>query len=200
MSAPLRIAMNLAAAAALAAALLLGALWLGDRAHRWERPRWEGGSFVPLRAGPRVVGEAQPLWVVPVNPRCRHCLTTLRRLHVAWARQARPEELIALIVDTRARPPAALLRAVPPVPVWWDRRGIWRRRWGHRLYGELIQFDATGRFVRTAAAGEVLRSARRPAPTQPSAPATSPGEVLPSVRRPAPMETSAPATSKEGGT
>ena len=100
-------------------------------------------------------------------------MTTLWQLHAAWARHGWREELIALIVDTPARPDARALRAIPPVPVWWDRGGVWRRRWGHRLYGELIQFDASGCFVQTLAAEEVLRRARLSDPGGSSAPARS---------------------------
>ena len=75
----------------------------------------------------------------------------LRRLHAEWAAARAPERLIALIVDARRRPGADLLRAIPRLPVWWDRDGVWRRRWGHRLYGELIEFDPAGRYLRTVA-------------------------------------------------
>ena len=173
MSVRLRTAMNLASALALAGALLLGALWLGDRARRWERPRWTSDLFVPLRAGRSEDRGDQARWAVAVNPRCPHCMTTMWRLHASWARFGRRQELVALIVDTPARPDAHTLRAIPPVPVWWDRNGVWRRRWGHRLYGELIQFDASGCFVRTLAAEEVLRRMRLPDPGGSSAPARS---------------------------
>ena len=43
MSAPLRITTNLATTAALATLLLLGGMWLRDRTHRWEQPRWVSG-------------------------------------------------------------------------------------------------------------------------------------------------------------
>jgi hypothetical protein len=173
MSARLRVATNLAAAVALAAALSLGALWLADRTRRWEVPRWESGAFVPVRAGPIADRRVPNLWVVPVNPRCPRCVATLQRLHGACERRGRPVVLVVLIVDTPARPAAAALRGLPPVPVWWDRHGVWRRRWGHRLYGEVIQFDASGRFVRTAAAAEYLRLFAAPGTGAPFAPADS---------------------------
>ena len=176
MSARLRNATNIAAAVAVMAALALGALWLRDRTRRWEEPRWGSRSFVLVRGGAPAPGGPTRMatWVAPVNPRCPHCVTTLRRLHDTWSTRGAAAGLIALIVDTAARPHPSALRAIPPVPVWWDRHGIWRRRWGHRLYGELIEFDGSGRFVRTATAHEVLRDLRPdPAVKEPFAPITS---------------------------
>lgn len=169
----LRMAIDAAAAAALASALILGALWLHDSTRRWEEPRWESGSFDLLRAGALTPGARalRGTWVAPVNPRCGHCLNTLRRIYHTWAMRVAPPRLVALIVDTPARPRAAALRPIPPIAVWWDHDGIWRRRWGHRLYGELIEFDAAGRFVRTAAVSEFLKSA----PVESFAPATGRG-------------------------
>lgn len=141
----------LLATAWIAATLLLGALWFADRAHRWERPRWHS-SFVALRGGAGPAANGEGFVMVPVNPRCPRCIVTLRRLHAAWPARAQDRPLVALIVDAPARPGAWLLRALPPVPVWWDRDGVWRRRWGHRLYGELLVFDAAGEFVRAQAA------------------------------------------------
>jgi hypothetical protein len=172
MSAPLRIAANGAAGALCVAVLALCGLWLADRGRRWEEPRWSGARFVALREGPDAGPGGRTTWLAIVNPRCARCVSTLRALHACWAR-ARPDEgLVALIVDSPARPGAATLRALPPVPVWWDRDHVWRRRWGHRLYGELIGFDAAGRHLRTVAGEEALRLARRPAAPDPSAPAT----------------------------
>ena len=180
MSLPLRTAVNGAATALLAGALLLGWVWLGDRGRRWEEPRWNSGSFVPLRMaqGPGRVGRAT--WVVVVNPRCSRCVATVRVLQARWSRASRPEDLAALIVDTPLRPGADAMRAIPLLPLWWDRNGVWRRRWGHRIYGELIQFDAAGRHLRTIAGDDALRLLRLPLPDVSTAPA--------------------PATAEEGGT
>jgi hypothetical protein len=152
------------------AALVLGALWVADRGRRWEAPRWGAERFVALRPGPEPRTTGRPMWVVVVNPRCARCLVTLRALH---ARRA--QGLAALIVDTPARPDAATLRALPPVPVWWDRDRVWRDRWGHRLYGELIGFDATGRHQRTVSGEDALRGAGLPSRHQPHVPVTHRG-------------------------
>lgn len=171
MSARLRSTMNLAAGAALLAALVLGGMWLRDRTHRWESPRWRDGDFVQLRGGARADRAGAALWVFAVNPRCSHCMTTLSGVHAAWTRNRWPEALVALIVDTPGRPGAAVVGTIPPAQVWWDRAGIWRRRWGHRIYGELIQFDGGGRIVRTVTADDILSRRLLPRPREPLAPA-----------------------------
>lgn len=173
MSARLRSTMNLAAGAALLGALVLGGMWLRDRTHRWESPRWRDGDFVQLRGGARAAHAGAAMWVIPVNPRCSHCVTTLSRLHAAWVRGGWGENLIVLVVDTPDRPDAAALRAIPSEEVWWDRDGIWRRRWGHRVYGELLEFDRSGSCARTVTAEEILRSPELPGRHAPPAPANS---------------------------
>ncbi len=160
--------MDLAAGAALLLVVFLGCWWASDRARRWEPPRWSMDTFVPLRASPRAAPAAPTLWVVAVNPRCPSCIGTLRRLHAVWARQDRPEELIALIVDSPARPEPGALRGIPPIPVWWDRENLWRVRWGHRLYGELLEFDASGRYLRSITADDAARTASREESTAPA--------------------------------
>lgn len=172
MSAPLRIAMNAAAGALAIAALTLGGLWHADRGRRWEEPRWAAGRFVALRPGQEDRHGGGATWLVVVNPRCARCVTALRTLHAGWARARRGERLAALVVDTPARPGAAVLRALPPVPVWWDRDHVWRKRWGHRLYGELIGFDTAGRHLGTVAGEHALRLVRPPALNDPTAPVT----------------------------
>ena len=168
MRSPLRTMMDIAAGAALVGVLLLGGWWASDRARRWEPPRWDRDAFVPLRATPRGGPAARVVWVVTVNPRCGSCIGTLRRLHAAWGRRGRPEELVALIVDTSARPDSGALRGIPPIPVWWDRANLWRRRWGHRLYGELLEFDDSGAYLRTITADEATRIRSREHPTAPA--------------------------------
>ncbi len=172
MSARLRSTMNLAAGAATIGALLLGGVWLSDRAHRWERPAWRHRSFIRLQGEARGEPAAGGRWVMAVNPRCGHCLATLARLHVAWARRGGRPDLITLIVDTPERPGPAALRPIPTTQIWWDAQGIWRRRWGHRLYGEVIQFDGAGRFVRTVLADDIFGRSRPPRSGEPLAPAT----------------------------
>jgi hypothetical protein len=131
----------LLATAWIAATLMLGGLWLADRTRRWEEPRWPDPSFVALRGRPSTPGPAR---VMVVNPGCERCLASLRR---TVAIRAGTDRWIALIVDTPARPGARVLRQLPEMPVWWDRGGVWRGRWGHRVYGEILDFDAAGRLV-----------------------------------------------------
>jgi len=163
--------MDFAAGAALIAVVLLGAWWASDRTRRWERPRWSGESFDLLRAMPGVEPRGEARWVIAVNPRCPSCLRALWRLHATWARHSEREELVALIVDTPARPDPRALRRLPPISVWWDRENRWRRRWGHRLYGELLQFDVSGRHLRTITANEAPRITGPRAPGDSTAPA-----------------------------
>lgn len=167
----LRATMNLAAGAAVGGALLLGVLWSADRAHRWERPHWRPQDFVPLRAVPRGPSPVEGRWVIAVNPRCPHCMAALSRVHAAWQRRGWHGDLVALIVDAPRRPGAAALRAIPSAQVWWDRGGIWRRRWGHRRYGEVIQFDGSGRPLRTVMADDLLHGRGPPAAEEAHAPA-----------------------------
>jgi hypothetical protein len=158
----LRFAVYALVALALAGAIFLGWAWHADRARRWEPPVLSDSAFVPLRAGQRVDPGRHATWMVAVNLRCPRCLGTLRRLDAASTRRGRPERLIALIVDQPRRPRAAALHALPAIPVWWDRDHLWRRRWGHRLYGEVLRFDPDGRYLGTVPAGEAMRSALTP--------------------------------------
>ena len=76
------------------------------------------------------------------------------------------------IVDAPRRPREGALARIPTDQIWWDVHDLWRGRWGHRLYGELIQFDGAGRFVRTVLAEDIIRSGRLPLPDESMAPAT----------------------------
>lgn len=163
--------MDLGAGAALISVMLLGAWWASDRARRWEPPRWSRESFDLLRAMPRVEPRGEGRWAMAINPRCPSCLGALWRLHATWPRHSAAEELVALIVDTPVRPGPRALRRLPPISVWWDRENRWRRRWGHRLYGELIQFDGSGRYLQTITAEEAPRITGPRAPGDSTAPA-----------------------------
>lgn len=147
MNRPLGLAARCAVGVVLSGVLVLGWAWHRDRTRKWVEPQWTEAHFVPLRPGQRTEGEAT--WIVAVNLRCPRCLTKLHRLHARWIPQSRRERLGALVVDTSSPPRPEELRALPPVPIWWDREGIWRRRWGHRLYGEVMQFDPAGRYAGT---------------------------------------------------
>ena len=147
MSHPLRVVVDLAIGALLAVTALVGVLWVHDRTHRWESPRWPSESFVPVGITSHPGAQGTAVCLVAINPQCSRCLTTLWRLHSLWPSHSSGRSLVALIVDTPTRPGAAVLRRLPPVPVWWDRQDVWRRRWGHRLYGEVIEFNAAGRLA-----------------------------------------------------
>jgi hypothetical protein len=127
-------------AAALAA---LGWLWHLDRARIWQTPRL-GAPLVLMCAA--TADSSAGTWLVAVNPDCAHCLQTLARL---VARPRRGLRVGALIVDTPRRPAAATVAPLRATPLWWDERGDWRRRWGHRVYGEVLCFDPRGRYVST---------------------------------------------------
>jgi hypothetical protein len=121
----------------------LGWLWRLDRTRVRETP-WLGEPLVLLRACP--VAPAARTWLVAVNPDCPHCRQVLAGLVSAPPPGVR---VGALIVDT-GRPPSALtMRSLPGAPIWWDASNAWRRRWGHRVYGEVIRFDTAGRYAST---------------------------------------------------
>ena len=100
-------------------------------------------------------------WAVAVNPRCELCRGSLAR-SLALRRIARaPFRLAVLVVDTKHRPSAATVASLPGDEMRWDSTGAWRERWGHRVYGELLCFDRSGRFVRTLAPLSDSLAARR---------------------------------------
>jgi hypothetical protein len=138
-----RLAGRLGWALAASALAALGWLWHLDRAREWETPGL-GDPLVLVRAAS--ADSSGGTWLVAVNPDCPHCLQALARL------AARPRAGVrvgALIVDTPRRPAPATLAALGVAPLWWDARGDWRRRWGHRVYGEVLCFDHRGRYQRT---------------------------------------------------
>ena len=172
MSRALRIGLHGALALAAASALALGFVWHRDRTRPWEEPSCAANRFVRLQAGQRMDSGGPETWMVPVNPRCPRCLATLRHLVAAWSRRTLRPHLVVLVVDTRRHPGAAALPAIPGLSVWWDRDQLWRRRWGHRLYGELIEFDSAGRYLRTFMARDALPRVSTTAPADSSAPGT----------------------------
>jgi hypothetical protein len=124
----------------------LGVLWHLDRTREWEAPRWDAALFEVLHEGP--AEEPSETWAVAVNPECRSCLVSLRAALAARDRQRAPLRVAALVVDTPARPGGDLVRALGADAVWWDRDGRWRKRWGHRVYGEVLCFDGSGTLLR----------------------------------------------------
>lgn len=138
------------ALSALAVGLLLALAvgWRLDRQRRWESPRLDGVGLVRL-TDDRRGSAATETWVVAVHPACPHCLQSLARLRAARRRATDWVRLEALIVDAPRRPPARLAQDLGVDQVWWDSTGVWRRRWGHRIYGEVLRFDVAGRYWRT---------------------------------------------------
>jgi hypothetical protein len=146
-----------------------GWLWLRDRSHRWEKPRWNAADFVRVREDVPFAG-ADEIRLVAVHPHCPHCRT---QVAFALAHRGDPSRVRigALIVDTPRPPQSTLLSGSGVDGVWWDASGRWRARWGHRIYGEVIVFDRTGRLVTTLPPGTAgdprsgFRSDTSPAPT-----------------------------------
>ena len=139
---------------ALSALAALGWLRHADRARAWERPGL-GAPLVLLRGA--ATGPGAETWLVAVNPGCPHCLEA----HARLASRTGGPRVGALLVDTPRRPGATTLAALAPGPVWWDARGDWRRRWGHRVYGEVLCFDRHGRYLATRSPNETPPRPRR---------------------------------------
>ena len=155
---------------AVGALFALAAVWHMDRTRVWELPRWDDAGLIVLRAAEPRDARAQgagmarspvETWAVAVNPLCEHCRASLAR-GLALRRAARaPVRLAVLVVDTRRRPSAATVEALGADELRWDSTGTWRRRWGHRVYGELLCFDRAGSYLRTLAPLADSLAARR---------------------------------------
>jgi hypothetical protein len=144
--APLLALVLVAAVTALLCAL--GLAWQRDRHAVWERPGWSPRRFVLLDGGPESSKPAER-HVVAVNPLCPHCVESLDEV-VARRRAGDGRYVIAaLIVDTPERPRWGVPMRLGEDETWWDSTGVWRRRWGHRVYGEVLVFDTDGTWVRT---------------------------------------------------
>ena len=124
----------------------MGAWWWIDRTTVYERPRWDAASFEPIDP-PRVPGTAPETWVVAVNPTCAHCVAGMIALADTLGVTPKAPRLFALIVDTGTRPGERALSHPRLDGVFWDREGVWRARWGHRMYGEILRFDAAGDWI-----------------------------------------------------
>jgi hypothetical protein len=138
------------AALGLALAILtaIGVLWWRDRTHVWETPRWDARRFE--RLAPPLVAE-HATWMVVVNPDCPHCRARLAELQRRPHDSRRDPALGALLVDVARRPRPPESGAPLEGGVYWDSLGIWRGRWGHRVYGEVLVFAADGSLERTVA-------------------------------------------------
>ena len=84
-----------------------------------------------------------------VNPRCPHCREALPAAQRAARSGGAPARFAVLVVDTPTQPPESEVESFGAEEVWWDTLAIWRERWGHRVYGELLVFDPDGRLVET---------------------------------------------------
>ncbi|OGF11210.1 MAG: hypothetical protein A2W00_10165 [Candidatus Eisenbacteria bacterium RBG_16_71_46] len=143
-----QLAAGLAWGGLLAALLALGVLWHRDRTRQWETPRWDAGRFVLLADRDSDAGELKETWVVAVHPACPHCQVSLREVVSAREREGSPIRVAGLIVDVVRPPASATVAALPGDRIWWDARGVWRERWGHRVYGEVLCFDPAGGYLR----------------------------------------------------
>ena len=128
----------------LAGLVTLGSAWLLDRSRPWESACWRTDRFVLLggRLDPAYRGER---WVVAVQPDCAHCMATTPM--IADSARRLGVRIVALLVDCRRAPDPARLATLHVDELWWDAEDVWRRRWGHRVYGELLRFDTTGALI-----------------------------------------------------
>jgi hypothetical protein len=125
----------------------LGALWLHDRMKPWRAPRWEPARFVALTSAR--APDVDVRWVAIVNPLCPHCRAALPQVAALRARTRPPPDLCVLIVDSPRRPDRATVASLRVPEAWWDAANVWRQEWGHRVYGEVLVFDRSGRLIET---------------------------------------------------
>lgn len=140
-------------AALLVAAVIfvaIGFVWWRDRTHVWEVPRWDATRFVALRATEPTVA-ARGTWRVAYNPDCMHCRARLAELLRRPRDPVRDPALGVLLVDVRTRPDSLELSSRLDGGVYWDSANVWRARWGHRLYGEVMVFAPDGTLERSVA-------------------------------------------------
>lgn len=151
--------------------LVLGSCWMVDRTRRWETPRLDPGRFSVVR-DERGAGGTAGWLMVPVNLRCPHCLASLQALQRSQRGDTRPG-LIVLVVDQESEPTPTSVDALRAETVWWDRHGLWRGRWGHRIYGEVLRFDPHGRYLETwppLSSGSSVALENQPLPERKEAP------------------------------
>lgn len=109
------------------------------------------GGAARANAAVERAGGAVETWAVAVNPGCALCRGSLARGLAVRGLAGAPVRLAVLVVDTPRRPSSATLASLAADEFRWDSAGAWRHRWGHRIYGELLCFDRSGRLVRTIA-------------------------------------------------
>ena len=161
---PRRLVVGLLSALAVSGLVALGWLWQRDRGRTWEEPRWDRSRFVCLSQPHALAARGPTLWVVAVNLDCPHCRVSLHRAAAARLRHPSNAGLVALVVDSPRRPRETALADLDADELWWDERGTWRRRWGHRIYGEILVFAPSGRWLRTIPPGsrEIEHGPRKP--------------------------------------
>ena len=129
--------------------LALGVSWGLSRVRYRERPRWHEEAFPILHAAPGATSEWSERWAVAVRLGCPHCRVSLESLADARDRFAPNLRVTALLVDTTSPPPDSVLALLPADEACWDSTQRWRRRWGHRVYGEVLCFESDGRLRHT---------------------------------------------------
>ncbi|MBI5168484.1 MAG: hypothetical protein HZA61_03250 [Candidatus Eisenbacteria bacterium] len=138
---------QLALAASVFLFAAIGVLWWRDRTHAWDTPRFDPARFATVAAaGPAAAGRTR--FLVAVHPGCSHCRERLAELTRAAAADSSGAALAALLVDVEPRPAGVDLGVPLPGGVWWDSAGIWRNRWGRRVYGETFVFTHSGALER----------------------------------------------------
>lgn len=144
---------------ALALFAVLGAFWWRERTRHYDAPRWPAASFAALVLPS---ADARPeRWIVAVNPDCPHCLQRLAELERTGAADRAGAALGVLLVDTPHLPDSLALGPGLAAGIWWDSLGVWRARWGHRVYGETMVFGPGGALVRVLGPGDGAAPAAR---------------------------------------
>lgn len=126
----------------------LGSWWWVDHNASYESPHWDASQFESIGPVATVAAvERRETWVIAVNPDCHHCMAMLASLADTLAVAAAAPRLYALVIDAPVRPAGSAVTHRRLDGVFWDRDQVWRRRWGHRVYGELMRFDAAGEWI-----------------------------------------------------
>lgn len=144
------LATNINRFALVLAALLfvaLAGLWWLDRVHHWDTPHWPVSGASALLAPDSAAAAARRL-VVVVNLDCSHCRTRLHEIAAARLAEREGATLGVLIVDAPGKPGRVALGVPLSGGAWWDSAGVWRGRWGRRMYGEGYVFASNGALER----------------------------------------------------
>lgn len=123
----------------------IGVFWWRDRTRVREAPRWDPARFAEV-SPPE--GPARLKWIVAVNPDCSHCRARLAELLRHPRDPLRGPALGVLLVDLDRRPAPLESSSRLEAGAWWDSAAVWRQRWGHRVYGEVLVFAPDGTLQR----------------------------------------------------